>query len=270
MHCAAKEKHRRVYKWIEDLSPEERAELAKSRIRKVADQIDALLHLHESNRILIYTDTVTSKIPRSHAANTYNLISDCLFGYQLVRLCALWDDPSRKDRASLPVVAELIRNKNVRRILACERYSWHSRRGARILNPSHEVEVYTQQLSATEAYGQRLGRRNARSTIRSMLRCIKSSDEIQLSEELIALKGFRNDHVAHCLQYDKATVNARPEAKFGHEEQLLEKTLELVRLFALDLAGTNYSWEEYRQQHKRCASELWQSIEFSIGNPPKV
>jgi hypothetical protein len=239
-------KHRRTYKWIEELSPDQRAELAKSRIRMVADQIDALLHLHESNRILIYTDTVTSKIPRSYAAHTYNLISDCLFQYQLVRLCALWDDPTRKGRASLPVVAELIRNKKVRRILVCERHNWQSRTGGRILSNS-----------------------NAKCTIRSMLRCIKFSDEVQQSIELIALRGFRNDHVAHCLQNDKATVNARPEAKFGQEEQLLEKTLELVRLFALDLAGTNYSWEEYRRQHKQCASELWESMKFSISYQPK-
>jgi hypothetical protein len=261
-------KQSRDSKWITDVSYEQRAELAKIKIRKVADQIDGLLHLHESNRILIYTDTVTSKIPRSFAASTYNLVSDCLFRYQLVRLCALWDDPSRKDRASLPVVAELIRHKNVRRILACEKYNWHLSKSVRILNPAADVEVFTLQLSMQEKLRRESGRRDAKKTIRSVLQCIKDCDEVRKSRELEALKNFRNDYVAHCLHYEQAIVDRRPQAEFGQEEKLLEKTLEIVHQLALDVTGTHYSWDEYRSIHNRCSSELWGNISFNIGHGP--
>lgn len=252
------------FRWIERLVPEERATLAKDRIRVLAGHVQELLHMHESNRVLIYSDTVASKIPKSFAAHTYTLLSDTVHRYQLTRLCALWDSAKGSDRASLPVVIELIRDWRVRRIIAKDKCEWRNNRGARILNPSSDPEILTEQVAANDYTRRKFAFRDAKKCNRSLLKCISDCDRMLCSNELTGLRDFRDTYVAHHLQFDQKTAEAKPAVKWGQEEQVLERSLELVSQLALDLTGTHYSWEEFRKHFRRCADELWNNIRFEI------
>jgi hypothetical protein len=256
--------HRAVARWIEKLSTEERANLAKERIRTVAEQVYGLLQVHESNRILLYTSTVSSKIPRSFAANTFNLTKECLFRYQVIRLCALWDNDSGKERASLPVVAALIRDRRVRKLIACDRYSSRTAIKPRLLNPDPDPDLLNAQFRMNERIQERRGRTDARKALRGLRRCIRDIDKVEVSERLRSLRDFRNKHVAHCLQANATEVHSTNTLAYGQEEELLELTLRLVDQLALDLVDTNHCWETTKDYARRCASELWQNISFAI------
>ncbi len=253
--------------WVDELSAAERAVLAVQRMNAVADQVDDLLYLHESNRILLYTDSVADKIPRSYAANTFNLVTECLFRYQVIRLCALWDTSS-KDRASIPAVIDLIRNKCVREQIAQERYKSRIAEVSRFPNPSTDPEVNEKRSAVVRHHREEQDQEDTRNVLRGLAQCICAARKIKLSEPLEALRGFRDNHIAHTLQKGPTEADPVLRATYGQEEELLEKTLELVSQLDLHLTDTHRSWDETKHNANRCASELWHSVSFSIAVKP--
>src|SRR5262245_38473762 len=74
--------------------------------------------------LFIRTDALALQIPRSFAANAFNVFQQSLYRFEIVRLCALWDrawpDLSRE---SIPTIVELIADANVIDALVEERLS---------------------------------------------------------------------------------------------------------------------------------------------------
>ena len=89
-------------KWPTKLSTSERIAAAKQKTARVVDHLQYLLELHENNAIVVYSPTLSAQIPRSHAANAFNVFQRAMHQFEIVRLCALWDsaDPEKDSSAT--------------------------------------------------------------------------------------------------------------------------------------------------------------------------
>src|SRR5262245_36305030 len=107
----------------------ERVKAAKQKTERVADHLFQLIALHENNAIVVHSDALALQIPRSYAANAFNVFQHSLYCFEIVRLCALWDrawpDLSRE---SIPTIVELIADANViDALVEATRSTWSSR-----------------------------------------------------------------------------------------------------------------------------------------------
>ncbi len=258
------ERRNSVPPWVLKLDTEARAEMAKARISAIADQVYDLLTLQENNNIFVYSDTVANKIPHSFAARTYNFLTECLFRFQVARLCALWDNASRQDRISIPVVAALLQDRKVRRLIAEQHFRHLTRSEPRILNPSIDIEIFKEQVASAKRVQTARGQQYAKDAVRGMLQSIRTANQLSKSKEARELRKFRNYFIAHNLQRDAAIATPISPLLYGQEADFLKSTVRLIDALSIHATGVNYSWQETERFAKRCAEELWGSLEFKI------
>jgi hypothetical protein len=77
---------------VSTMSHSERISLAKKKIERVVDHLVYLLELHENNAIISYSPKLSSQIPASRAANAFNVFQRGLYQFEIIHLCALWDE----------------------------------------------------------------------------------------------------------------------------------------------------------------------------------
>src|SRR6476660_9073595 len=111
---------------FEKITTLDRVKAAKQKTERVVDHLLYLLELHENNAIIVYSDTLSSQIPPSYAANAFNVFRRGLHQFEIVRLCALWDR-AEADKENIPTVIELIDDSEVIEALAQETLAQHSR-----------------------------------------------------------------------------------------------------------------------------------------------
>jgi hypothetical protein len=64
---------------------------AKRLTARLVDHAHYLLDIRENNAIVVYSDQLSKQIPRSYAANAFNVFREAMHQIELVRLSALWD-----------------------------------------------------------------------------------------------------------------------------------------------------------------------------------
>ena len=153
--------------WPTNLSTQERIHQAETKTQKVVQHLLHAIAIHESNKAFLLSDTLSSQIPRSHAAHTFNLLRDSQYRYELVRLCALWD-ASGADRESIPAVAALIDDVGVRAALAQASKDHWDNLPIRIIPSEQQYDEDTRRLieTATLASNQEFGDKQHRSAVR--------------------------------------------------------------------------------------------------------
>ena len=99
---------------LDRMSPRERADKAKLKIKHVVDRISGLLALAESNALIVYSPLLSGQIPASTAGHAFNVFQRAMHGFEIVQLCALWDraDPTLAHN-SIPTVHALIDHDDV-------------------------------------------------------------------------------------------------------------------------------------------------------------
>jgi AbiU2 len=158
---------------FEHVTTADRVQAAKVKTERVVDHLLYLLALHESNAIIVYSDTLSSQIRRSLAANAFNVFQGGLHQFEIVRLCALWDRAG-PDRESIPTIIELIDLPDSIESLAQETLAHWSGIGGDIMDSSDEMTKEALQRS-NEAFGQaeaqkaRDGLRKAIDDVRTIL-----------------------------------------------------------------------------------------------------
>jgi hypothetical protein len=229
-----------VSNWITDLTVEQRFELASSKCQRLIDHVSEIVRLHESNRILLYTNAVSSQIPRSYAAHAFNQLQRAQHFFEIARLCAVWDAPGIH-RDSIPTVValvggELARKEMYARIAA----SWAS-----------DDDFAVQQAEKIVGIVQR---------VRFLAGCIFGS------ERLSALKNFRHKFIAHALSKSDAEHRGQVIAapKYGEERRLLYSTIDIVKGLYLGVANTDFAFDMTVQQAQRNAREFWGACKFQI------
>ena len=125
---------------FEKLSDTDRIAQAQAKMTKVIDHFLYLLELPANNSFIVYSDTLASQIPMSHAANAFNVFQRSMHQFELVRLCALWDGAGI-DKENIPTVIELIDSEPIIDALAEEMRSHFADRAfPRSLTPAESPE----------------------------------------------------------------------------------------------------------------------------------
>jgi hypothetical protein len=75
---------------------------------RVVDHLQYLLDIHENNAVVLYSDTLSKQVPKSYAANAFNVFREAMHQIELVRVCALWDRGDI-ERESIMTVGYLLR-----------------------------------------------------------------------------------------------------------------------------------------------------------------
>jgi hypothetical protein len=228
---------------VEQLSLQERITAAKVKTARLVDHLVYLLALHENNAIVLYSEILSKQIPRSFAANAFNVFRSGLHQFEIVRLCALWDgfDMSKEN---IPTVVELIDHHDVFESLAQEASTpWRGMGGA------HEA----------------LGNHRGQEALRELRQAVRVSRAVCRSPRLKRTMNLRHKHLAHSLS-QTYSERAGPVARMRHgdERRVLHASLPIVQALYRWVNGTSFSFEQSREIGRKNARALWEACTFNI------
>jgi hypothetical protein len=201
----------------------ERIELAKAKMTKVLDHFLYVVELHANNAFVVYSPTLVSQIPRSFAANAFNVFQRSMHQIEIVRMCALWDtaDP---DKENIPTVVELIDSEQIIDALAAQTRSHWTDNGGHLLNPSDDLETAALEQEAVRASNNQFGNDQALKAKTELMQAIEGSRSILSSQRLASVMNLRDKHLAHSLTTTRREKRAAvPPMKLGDETELLNR-----------------------------------------------
>ena len=161
----------------------------------VVDHLQYLLDIHENNAIVLYSDTLSKQIPKSYAANAFNVFREAMHQIEIVRVCALWDSAAL-EKESISTVVELIDDQKVLEALA------------------------------DQARGQLpkpLGDQRAQRALSNLRDAIQKARNLRKSDRMKAIRNLRDKHVAHYLteKVEEAEHDPAP-MKHGDEGPIID------------------------------------------------
>lgn len=219
--------------WVNDLPPPQRLAEAIVRIDRVLNATIALIHLHVSNRLVLYGDTIHTQIPLSFAGITYRVVTNALENEEILRICRIWD-PQDRDRNSLPAIAHLLSDHDVCKLALDARLCespWRSEK----INAEH-VDA---------------------------LNALEKINRLRRSPLVKNLKRYRDFSIAHYITQD-SKPEAQNLARRGDERRLLEETIKILSALNLAIRGADFAWVDCWAYADECAKELWANCKFTI------
>ncbi len=251
-------------KWPANLTAAQRIAMAKAKMAKVFDNARHLLALHCSNEIVVFSNSLSSQIPRSYAAHAFRIFQDSMFRFEVIRLCALWDKPDASSENIRTVVA-LVDDPDVFTQLFDERRQFWRSKGIQDLSPPNDPE----QLALHEIHMAKWSDENAirlaDKSIANLQQAIQTANSIAGSDILKRIMNSRNKHIAHSLEATHAE-KAGPilPMKFADSKTLLDQTLPLIEKLFSSINYTPFSFDDSRKNDRECAAELWKQCVFTI------
>jgi hypothetical protein len=249
---------------INIMSLADRIAAAKQKVPRLIDQLMYLLALHENNAIVLYSSTLASQIPESHAANAFLVFQRGLHHFEIIRLCALWDSPDL-DKESIPTVVELIDHPEIIDALAFEMEShWANAEGV-LLNASLDPDVAIAEVNALRDNERQFGKEQGGKTRASLLQAISNAREIIGSAKYRSVMNHRHKHLAHSLSItNREKSGPVPAMRYGDERDLLELSLPLAEALYSGVNGAGFSFTDSREINRKNARALWDGCTFKV------
>jgi len=250
--------------WADKLPTDKRVETAKKVADKLIDLTVNVIKIHESNRLLIYSDQITKQIPRSLAVHTFKLLQQSQFRMEVLSLYALWDKPS-SDRFSIPTLISLVKNADVIDFLNNEQKEYWMAPpingwGIEIDDPLARKNIEDQIRASEEAFADRQIEKMDRRRRKAIELVLKSDDCLKIK----TIRDFRNRYIAHALDFDDGGDPQSPSIKPGDETWLLEKTIKIVDWLYLAVCGTSFAWDQSRKIAKDRAEKFWNGVKIDV------
>jgi hypothetical protein len=252
--------------WVASLPFDERHTHARRSLKGASNVAHFLVSLHETNRIALHSDALSSQIPRSHAGNAYNNFTRSLLELELVRLCSIWYKGER-DAFSIPTVIGLIDGSQVIDCMAREMADHYRTldRNSLIVDDADEEEIRQIRELLDQAAERDWSkeydriRRMARNTIR-LARLVAGSKTLE------NVRNFRNKHIAHAtaLTHLERESGPVPAPKIGDERRLLRVTLKILERLDLCVRGVGFDWSNSERIAKRNAEALWHGVTIKV------
>src|SRR5262245_30198081 len=237
----------------------ERVEAAKQKTDQVVDHLFQLIALHENNAVVVYSDALALQIPRSYAANAFNVFQQSLYRFEIVQLCALWDrawpDLSRE---SIPTIVELIADSNVIDALVEEtRSTWSS---GILPVDSEDPKIDVALRESLTRLNQRPVQEKAAEVSDGLKKSIALGRKIENSAVLRSVRKLRDKHMSQTFQ-EKETAEPM---QYGDERELLFGSIQLVETLQLWVNGTSIDFDKSRQIARKSVEALWKHCTFDI------
>ena len=249
---------------LSDLPRPERIRLAKAKMTKVLDHFLYVVELHANNSFVVFSPLLASQIPRSYAANAFNVFQRSMYQIEIVRLCAIWDGVDL-DKENIPTVVKLIDDDEIIEMLAEEtRSHWVGGAGGRLLNPSNDPAL-------AESNGKcwQLPTGNSRTSEASMAQtelrqAIADTRVVLGSPRLASIMNIRDKHLAHSLETTRREKNGPVQPmKNGDETELLNASIPIIERLYCWVNGTSFSIENSQKIDQNNAEALWTGCTFS-------
>lgn len=246
----------------DSLDDDERIARAKIIISNLVTHTVNLVMVHEANAIVLYSDQLSSQIPRSNAANAFNQFRNSMHLFELIRLCAIWDGYG-SDRESIPTVIELMNKDGLFESLLTKLYdsSLNEQPPANLDLDNESVKSWWNKDRCEISDAMKETTRKKFEKITPMISEIRSSDQLK------RLQAFRDKFIAHNLNYqtdNNEEVKQTDVSMHRYEDKLLSDTIEIVELLNSVLNRTCFAWDQSVEIAKRRARDLWNNCIFNI------
>ena len=247
-------------KKIEGMTVEERMTYAKDKTTRMVNALVDLVALHENNRLVVYSPLLSGQLPRSFAANAFNVFQNCIHFYEIVRVCAFWDGLDL-DKSNIPTVAALTNDPGVLAQVFDATAAFWPDGGTRIYDPDPELQADIE--AAVLASEKRFGQEQAGKAVSGLEAAFRAARVVEQSEKLKSVRNLHDKHLAHLLDVTRAEKQGEvAPMKYGDERDLLEVTIQVVEAFYLGINGTSFDWEESRAIARRNAEALWKGCKI--------
>lgn len=183
---------------FDELSDQDRLNLARDKLERVINHFVYLIALHENNDIVLYSDKLSSQIPKSYAANAFNIFREAMHQIEIVRLCALWDSAD-VDKENIPTVIALINKPRIIDALAEEVRACWLGKTVQNVNPSDDPATLAVQEEMMERQKVRAAEAQALKAKEAVQRAIAETDTVLGSKLLASVMNLRDKHLAHVL-----------------------------------------------------------------------
>jgi AbiU2 len=244
---------------------DERIAIASGKVEKIIGLLRTLIQVRANNEFLLYSSSFSNQVGQSYAANAFNILTTCLYETEITRLCAIWDaardEQQARDRNSLPAISWLIGPNEVVEALGARAKESRLKMEIRDLGPQRN-ELSRDFLVRLQA---RQAEREAEKVTEHAKRAKEKIAEILASDLHIGLKNFRDKNIAHSLvetALDKKGKVSIP--KYGHEKELLDKTIDATSDLYYVLSDASFSWDTAWANSRLCAEALLSKTQLNV------
>ena len=223
-----------------------------------------MLELHENNAIVLYSQTLSSQIPTSHAANAFIVCRNGLHQFEIVRPCALWDSADLQ-KENIPTLIELTDHPDVIETLAQETLAYHVNQAVgRVFNATEDADIHEFVLEAHRLDNIEQGEQNAQRVRDDLRQAVSDSRAILASSKHTSIMNLRDKHLAHSLTETNRERKTGPIApmKYGDERDILNATTPIVAKLLRGIAGKGFDLENSRRIDRNNAQSLWGACTF--------
>ncbi|HRJ69499.1 MAG TPA: hypothetical protein PK812_07815 [Beijerinckiaceae bacterium] len=219
--------------------------------------------MSESNRKLIFSDVIASQISTSLASNTFNILRDSQYRFEIIRLCALWDS-ARSDRESISTIAALVDSLEAQELVANEARSQRTSMGDGTIFGSHNEAFREYIIQSAREDAKVEGDKWAIRASLQIRRACQHVQKIQLSRRLNALRDLRDHRIAHTLADTARRRSPGFRLRYRDSFSILRLSCRIIELFNLSLCGVCYKLEDVRKLHEENARLFWDGITVNV------
>jgi HEPN superfamily AbiU2-like protein len=250
-------------KAIERLPRPERIRLAIAKMKKVIDHFLYVIELHANNSFVVFSPLLASQIPRSYAANAFNVFQRSMHQIEIVRLCAIWDGVD-VDKENIPTVVKLIDDDEIIEMLAEEtRSHWVGDAGGRLLNPSNDPAIAAIEQDMVKAANLQFADEQASKARTELRQAIADARAVLSSPRLASIMNMRDKHLAHSLETTRREKDGPVQPmKYGDETALLNASIPIIERLYCWVNGTSFSIENSQEIDQNNAEALWTGCKF--------
>jgi hypothetical protein len=219
--------------------PEERVAHVAAMIDRLIDLIGTVITVHETNRIVTFSDRLSRQIPTSYAANAFNEFQRALLDTEMTRLVRLWDRPAWS-RNSLQTAYWLTVDGEFRAV--CDdrlKNSWEPYEGYNRWHMERQERAWRRlDFLAPKAF------------------------EAPVFERI---ENFRHKHLAHSLiQTTKEKAGSVPAPTYRDQRRLLARTIVITRLLDHVVRQSGFVWSGAFEIARNNAESLWNGCTFTV------
>ncbi len=221
--------------WKNSLSNEERLAIAEKKSAKLLDLGIELVYYHASNRVVAFTDVLSSQIPMSYAGHAFAIFQRGLFEIEVIKLARLWEK-SDQHSFGIPTVWQLVRD--------------------------HEFQSYVKNKHFTlSSYGD-----NSRELDRRWARLNRLLKRDGRSSPQLAVINFRDKYLAHALEQTFAETKGVVFQKVAYRDvrRLMYRTLSVINVLDLAIRRSGFQWKGSCDIARRNAEALWRGCTFKV------
>ena len=252
--------------WVESLDTENRTKIAKDKSKKLVGHLQHVIALHESNKILVYSDVISKQIKRSYAANTFKLLIDSQLKYEILKLTSLWDSPE-KNRESIPTVAALIDNDEVRKHLRQEMEShWLNMESRILFTEEQENSEELQQiiLEMSRDSNSQFGKQQGEKVLNWLSNSVKISNRVQNHSKFKAMVDFRNQYLAHNLDVTTSIKSNNVRLKHADQKRLMRISIKVIEILYLGVCGVSFDVTGSKHISRKNARLFWEGVNINV------